>query len=177
MIVTKSAARAQRVVAIVALALLPIGLALATTSARAQDGGIAVGAHVPPAMVRTLDGKSVQLSTLVGPGPALIEFWATWCPNCKELEPALAAAQKKYSGQVRFVTVAVAINESFERVQKHVAAHNTPGTVVYDADGNAAGAYDAPATSYVVVIDRTGRVVYTGVGGTQDLDAAIRKAL
>jgi predicted transcriptional regulator len=50
-------------------------------------------------------------------------------------------------------------------------------TVVYDADGSAASAYDAPATSYVVVIDRAGKVVYTGVGGTQDLDAAIRKAL
>jgi thiol-disulfide isomerase/thioredoxin len=176
MTITKLDGRVRRAVAI-ALALVPVGLALAATSVRAQDGGIAIGAHVPAAMVRTLDGKAIQLSTVVGQGPALIEFWATWCPNCKELEPALAAAQKKYSERVRFVTVAVAINESFERVQKHVAAHDTPGTVVYDADGNAASAYDAPATSYVVVVDRTGRVVYTGVGGTQDLDAAIRKAL
>jgi hypothetical protein len=64
-----------------------------------------------------------------------------------------------------------------DRVRKHVAVHPVPGTVVYDADGNAAGAYDAPATSYVVVIDHGGKVVYTGVGGTQDIDAAIRKAL
>jgi ribosomal protein S5 len=34
-----------------------------------------------------------------------------------------------------------------------------------------------PATSYVVVLDRKGKVVYTGVGGDQDLEAAIRKAL
>lgn len=114
---------------------------------------------------------------MVGNGPALIEFWATWCPNCKQLEPVLAAAQAKYAGRVRFVTVAVAINESMERVQKHAAAHKMPMPVVYDADGSAASAYDAPATSFVVVVDRTGRVVYTGVGGTQDLDAAIRKAL
>ena len=39
------------------------------------------------------------------------------------------------------------------------------------------GAYDVPATSYVVVIDKTGKIVYTGVGGTQNLDAAIKKAL
>jgi thiol-disulfide isomerase/thioredoxin len=143
----------------------------------AQDGGIALGAKPPSAVVRSLDGKTADLSQLVGPEPTVIEFWATWCPNCKELEPALTAAQTKYAGRVRFVTVAVAINESFERVQKHVAAHPLPGTVVYDADGNAAGAYDAPATSYVVVVDHTGKVVYTGVGGTQDIDAAIRKAL
>lgn len=143
----------------------------------AQDGGIALGAKAPTAVVRALDGSSVQLSRVVGAGPTLIEFWATWCPNCKELEPVLTAAETKYAGRVRFVTVAVAINESFERVQKHAAVHRLPGTVVYDADGNAAGAYDAPATSYVVVIDHSGKVVYTGVGGTQDIDAAIRKAL
>jgi len=39
------------------------------------------------------------------------------------------------------------------------------------------GAYDVPATSYVVVADKTGKVVYTGVGGTQNIDAAIRKAM
>ena len=34
-----------------------------------------------------------------------------------------------------------------------------------------------PATSYVVVLDKKGKVVYTGLGGKQDLEAAIRKAL
>ena len=143
----------------------------------AQDGGIALGAKAPSAQVRSLDGSPVALSRVLGTGPTIVEFWATWCPNCKELEPALTAAQAKYAGRVRFVTVAVAINESLERVRKHVAAHPIAGTVVYDADGTAAGAYDAPATSYVVVIDHTGKVVYTGVGGTQDIDAAIKKAL
>jgi thiol-disulfide isomerase/thioredoxin len=161
----------------VALLVPTAVVAMTPSRARAQDGGIEVGAHAPSATVRTLDGKIVDLSSIIGPGPAVVEFWAAWCPNCKELEPALTAAQSKYGSQVRFVTVAVAINESMERVQKHVAAHKIPGTVVYDAQGNAAGAYDAPATSYVVVIDRTGRVAYTGVGGTQDVDAAIKKVL
>jgi thiol-disulfide isomerase/thioredoxin len=143
----------------------------------AQDGGIALGSKAPAAVVKALNGTSVNMSSLVGPQPTVVEFWATWCPNCKELEPTLTAAQTKYSGKVKFLTVAVAINESFERVQKTVAAHHMSGTIVYDADGNAAGAYDAPATSYVVVVDHTGKVVYTGVGGTQDIDAAIKKAL
>ena len=49
--------------------------------------------------------------------------------------------------------------------------------LLYDRKGDASEAYDAPATSYVVVLDRTGKVVYTGAGGDQDLEAAIRKAL
>jgi len=159
------------------VAAIVVGAAVAARPASAQDGGIALGARAPAASVRTLDGKPVDLASVVGPGPALIEFWATWCPNCKELEPTLSAARAKYAGRVTFVTVAVAINESIERVRRHAASHPMGPSIVYDADGTAASAYDAPATSYVVVIDRTGRVVYTGVGGTQDLDAAIRKAL
>jgi thiol-disulfide isomerase/thioredoxin len=161
----------------IADAFLTAGAILLAAPLYAQDGGIALGAKPPEAVVKALDGSSVHMSKLVGPQPTVIEFWATWCPNCKELEPTLNAAQAKYSGKVRFLTVAVAINESFERVQKTVAAHHMQGTVVYDANGNAAGAYDAPATSYVVVVDHTGKVVYTGVGGTQDIDAAIKKAL
>jgi thiol-disulfide isomerase/thioredoxin len=161
----------------IATAVMTAGVILLAAPVYAQDGGLTLGTKAPPALVQSLDGKSVNLSQVVGTGPTLIEFWATWCPNCKELEPTLTAAQTKYAGRVRFVTVAVAINESMERVQKHVAVHPLPGTVVYDADGNAAGAYDAPATSYVVVIDHSGKVVYTGVGGTQDIDAAIKKAL
>jgi hypothetical protein len=49
--------------------------------------------------------------------------------------------------------------------------------VYYDNAGDAAEEYDAPATSYVVIVDREGRVTYTGVGGDQDLDAAIARLL
>src|ERR1700689_5535647 len=82
-------------------ALAAFGLALAVPSVRPQDGGIAVGARPPAAAVQTLDGKPVALASLVGSGPAVVEFWATWCPNCKELETTLAAAEKKYAGHVR----------------------------------------------------------------------------
>ena len=79
--------------------------------------------------------------------------------------------------QVKFVAIAVAINQSPEKVRRWLAAHPLPHDTFYDTDGNAAGAFDAPATSYVLVLDKTGKVVYTGLGAKQDLDAAIRKAL
>jgi len=34
-----------------------------------------------------------------------------------------------------------------------------------------------PATSYVVLVDRSGKVVYTGLGGDQDLAAALKKVM
>ncbi len=150
---------------------------IAPRPASAQDLGIAVGSPAPSAQVVTLDGKPLDLKSLAAKGPVLVEFWATWCPNCKELEPTVRTVAQKYAGKVQFVTVAVSLNQSLERVKRHQAKYNMPGLVVYDAKGQASLEYDAPATSYVVVLGKGGKVVYTGLGGKQDLDAAIRKAL
>ena len=142
----------------------------------AQDLGIPVGSTAPAAAVRTLDGKPANLSQWIGKTPVVMEFWATWCPNCKALEPTMAAAAKRYAGKAAFVAVAVSANQTAERVRRHLARSPIPMTFVYDHDGEATGAYDAPATSYVVVLDRAGKVVYTGVGAKQDIEGALRKA-
>jgi thiol-disulfide isomerase/thioredoxin len=143
----------------------------------AQDLGIEVGKTAPAVTVQSLDGKPVNLGNYIGKTPMLIEFWATWCPNCKELMPTLLDVEKKFGKRVKFVAIAVAINQSPEKVRRFLAAHPLPHDTYYDVEGVAAGAFDAPATSYVVVIDKAGRVVYTGLGGKQNLDAAVRKAL
>jgi thiol-disulfide isomerase/thioredoxin len=145
------------------------------TPALAQDLGIEVGSTAPAVIVHTLDGKQVDLGQYIGKKPMLIEFWATWCGNCRELMPALLEAEKKYGKSVKFLALAVAINQSPERVRRFIAAHPVPHETLYDTDGKAAGAFDAPATSYVVVLDKTGKVVYTGLGGKQDLEAALKK--
>ena len=146
-------------------------------TAAAQDVGIALGEKGPGGPLETLEGKPVDLTSYLGKGPVVLEFWATWCGNCKEMEPSMRAAMKKYGAQVQFITVAVSINQSLDRVNGWQKANALPGVILYDRKGEVSGAYDAPATSYVVVLDKTGKVVYTGVGGKQDVDAAVKKAL
>lgn len=143
----------------------------------AQDAGIPIGEQAPVGPLESLDGRTVELATYVGKGPVVLEFWATWCPVCKQLDPAMRAAHAKYGKQVRFVTVAVSVNQSVERVRAWQKINKLPGELLYDRKGTVSGAYDVPATSYVVVVDKSGKVVYTGVGGNQNVDAAIRKAL
>jgi len=162
-----------RTIAATALVLAASPLAHA---ALAQDLGIEVGSKAPSVTVQSLDGKQVDLGRYIGKTPMLIEFWATWCANCRELMPTLLEAEKKFGKKVKFVALAVAINQSPERVRRFIAAHPLPHDTFYDTDGKAAGAFDAPATSYVVVLDKTGRVVYTGLGGKQDFEAALKKA-
>lgn len=160
----------------------PLARALATVAIMAaplaaQDLGIAIGEKAPGGPLETLTGQTVDLSSFIGKQPVVLEFWATWCGNCKQLEPAMRAAITKHGAQVKFVTVAVSVNQSLERVKAWQAANKMPGELLYDRKGTVSGAYDVPATSYVVVVDKTGTVVYTGVGGTQNLDAAIKKAM
>jgi thiol-disulfide isomerase/thioredoxin len=157
--------------------LIPLAAGTVAGSLRAQDLGIELGKRAPAAVVRTLDGKTVDLGAYVGKTPMFLEFWATWCPRCRDLEPALLAAEKKYGARMKFIGVAVSVNQTPERVKAYTAKHGLKHLIVFDTEGNAADAYDAPATSYVVVVDRTGKVVYTGLGGDQNLEAAIRKAL
>lgn len=137
--------------------------------------GLERGTVAPPAAVQTLEGQPANLSQYVGKMPVLIEFWATWCPNCKELEPKVKALQAKYGARVRFVGVSVSVNQSPERVKLYVQKHGIPGDQYFDAKGDATGAYDVPATSYVVILDRTGKVVYTGLGGDQNLEPVLKK--
>jgi hypothetical protein len=86
-------------------------------------------------------------------------------------------AQAKYGKQVTFVAVAVSVNQSPRRVQLHAAKYKVPGLQLFDTKGEARGKWDVPATSHVVVLNKAGKVVYTGVGGDQDIEAAIRNAL
>jgi thiol-disulfide isomerase/thioredoxin len=169
--------RALSSVRTIATAAVVIASSSIAGPALAQDLGIEVGSKAPVVTVQSLDGKQVDLGQYIGKTPMLIEFWATWCANCRELMPTLLDAEKKFGKKVKFVALAVAINQSPERVRRFIAAHPLPHDTFYDTDGKAAGAFDAPATSYVVVLDKTGKVVYTGLGGKQDLEAALKKAL
>ncbi len=149
-----------------------------TTPLAAQEGGIAVGATAPVmTTIPTVDGGSFDLTSVVGKRPVVIEFWATWCPLCKKLEPAMAEARTKYGDRVSFVHIGVPENQSPERQAAFIKERNLTGTFLFDRDHVAMKAFAVPHTSYVVVLDAAGKVMYTGVGGEQDVDAAVRRAL
>ena len=143
----------------------------------AQESGIAIGSDAPGAAVETLDGKPFDLAEYVKKGPTLLQFWATWCSNCKALEPRITAAMKKYEGKMRFVAVAVSVNQTVERIKAYRDKYHMTHDIVYDRKGYASDAYEVAATSYIVVVDGKGKVVYTGLGSDQDIDAAVAKAI
>ena len=159
--------------------VLVVAVALFAGRLAAQDDelGLPVGTKAPAVTVEDLNGQPVDLTRVAGSKPVLVEFWATWCPVCAALLPKIEAAHTRYHDKVDFVVVAVAVNESRSSVQRHLAQHPLPFQFLWDTNGNAVRAFQAPATSYIVVLDGSGKIAYTGVGEDQDIEAAIRRVV
>ena len=97
--------------------VLALALSLGASANASAQIGIPVGTDAPGAAVHKLDGTKTDISQYIGKSPVLIEFWATWCPVCKELEPKMLDLAKRYGSQVKFLGVAVSVNESPKRVK------------------------------------------------------------
>jgi thiol-disulfide isomerase/thioredoxin len=136
-----------------------------------------VGSRATPITVTDLDGKAVQLDAKAAGKPLLIEFWATWCEVCEALLPTVRQAATRFGTRVDFVGVNVTVNESRTRVRRWVERERPPYRTLYDESGLAVRTFQAPVTSYVVIIDGEGIIRYTGVGEDQDLIKALEGVL
>jgi thiol-disulfide isomerase/thioredoxin len=147
------------------------------TPARAQDVGLDIGATPAPVTLEDLDGNPVDLGQWLGTKPVVFEFWATWCPLCEALEPRLEAVKRQHGDDIEVVFIAVAVNQNQRRIKRHLEQHPLPGPVLWDTQGLATRAFQAPTTSYIVILDATGKVVYTGVGEDQEIGQAVAAML
>ena len=160
-----------------ALALAVTTLSIAWTATAPAQDGIAVGESPELPTVEALDGETVDLAALVGTKPVLVEFWATWCAVCRALEPRVHAAHERFGEEVEFVVMAVGVNQNPAGIRRHLQRRPMPGRVLWDARGAAARAFQAPGTGYIVILDATGTVAYTGTGTDQDLVAALAEVV
>jgi thiol-disulfide isomerase/thioredoxin len=150
---------------------------VAGAPAAAQDVGLPLGTVPDAVQIEDLDGAAVDLADYIGKKPVLIQFWATWCPLCAELEPGIRAAQRAHGDALEVLVIAVGVNQNPRTIRRHVQNHAPPGRLLFDGRGRATRAFRAPTTSYVVALDARGRVVYTGVGGEQDIATAAARAV
>jgi peroxiredoxin len=121
----------------------------------------------PDISLKTIDGKTIQLSDLHG-RPVLVNFWATTCPGCVKEMPHLVELYNKYSPQ-GFEVIGVAMYyDPPNQVVTLSKARNIPYTIALDIDGEAARAFDnVRLTPTSFLISPEGKIVQQKIG---DLD-------
>lgn len=78
----------------------------------------APGEIAPDFLFQPLGGEAKKLSSLRGK-PVLLEFWASWCPDCHKAAPALNELEAKFASRgVQFLSISTDKKKSAEEVQK-----------------------------------------------------------
>ena len=134
--------------------------AVANVPASAAKRGTEVGNLAPEFQLARMDGSMLSLGDLRGQ-PAVLVFWASWCPFCKEEAPHVNKLSTEY--EARGVRVfGINVHDSQARTEWGIKDFGIRYSVARDADGNAARDYNVEGIPTVVFLDRKGAVRYVG---------------
>jgi peroxiredoxin len=146
------------------------------------DDSVLVGKAAKDFSLKTAEGKSVKPSDFKG-DVLVMDFWATWCPPCRESLPNLNRLSSDPDLAKRGLRV-VAVNsqETADTVKTFVDKNHYGFTVALDSDGEAERDYSVSGLPTTVVVGRDGviRKVFVGFdpqSTEKELASAINSAL
>lgn len=146
-------------------AVLVAGLAFGLTRDPRQLPAVSVGRPMPAFSLEDLDGERFTSARLRGK-PAVVNFWASWCTECRKEHPLLMDAHNRWGDRVAFV--GVVYQDTPKNIREFLTEMGeTPATTytnLMDSDARTAidfGVYGIPETFF---IDRRGRVTFKRVG-------------
>jgi cytochrome c biogenesis protein CcmG, thiol:disulfide interchange protein DsbE len=146
-------------------------------SAVTTPGGPVGGTPAPAFTLRTLDGHVVSLAQLVG-HPVLLNFWASWCDQCRREFPLLAAAQQRHRAQ-RLMIVGIA-SQDIESDARSFAKHeHATWTLAFDVDNAVGDAYGVRALPQTFFIRPDGTIASRlfGLTSQRELEGDLRGIL
>lgn len=148
--------------------LLVLLLAACTGSAGDPESGDRQESRAPDFALESLDGRQVSLREYRGQ-VVLINFWATWCPPCKEEIPALEAAYQAYKDQ-GLVVLGVAAGESRQVVEPFVDRLGISYVVLLDERDTLTRKYGGLGLPMTVLVDGEGEIQVRHLGGVSEAE-------
>jgi thiol-disulfide isomerase/thioredoxin len=137
-----------------------------------SDPELARARMAPPFSITTADGQRISLDELKGKA-VLIDFWATWCPSCREALPHMKEIAKKFEGQP-LVMLSVSLDDDGKKWKDFVAKNEMTWPQYRDGGftGSVATLFSVRAIPQTFTIDADGVLQDQHIG-----DAAIEGKL
>ncbi|MHC4990666.1 MAG: TlpA family protein disulfide reductase [Planctomycetota bacterium] len=134
--------------------------------------GPAVGTAAPAFRAEDTRGTVVSLGAFEGK-VVVLEFWATWCPPCREASPHVQKLHDWIEGKDDVVLLAIHYDADGNPA-RYMAEHRYTYRVIPDGT-DVVAAYGIKQIPTFLVIDRSGTVVFSHTGFTAptDLDAVV----
>ena len=120
----------------------------------------AVSGKAPQFVAQTIQGQAFDMNSLQGK-PALIHFWATWCPVCRLEQGSIDALARDYP----FVSVAMQSGKAAE-VLSFLKEQGVDYPVVNDPDGVLSRRYGVSGVPATFVLNARGEVAFVTRGYT-----------
>lgn len=134
-----------------------------------------VPAAAPPFRMSNLDGEATAFDPGALARPTLFAFWATWCAGCKEEMPALVSLYARERG--RLDVIGVNVDRDVARARRFAVEAQLPYTSVADADLRLSDLFGVRRTPTFILVDRGGRIRFSGPALDGDLEAALEAVL
>lgn len=126
-----------------------------------------VGQKAPDFTGTMLDGAPFALAEHIGQDVLILDFWATWCPPCREGLPILSEVAATYRDRgVRLF--AIDVEEDADTVREFLKGAGLELSVVLDPDGTINKKYLVDGIPQTVIIGKDGRVAAVHVGLARD---------
>ncbi len=136
------------------------------------SGGASQNKAAADITVTSLNGSRQKLSDLKGK-VVMLNFWATWCPPCREEIPSMMKLNKMMEGKP-FQMLAVSIDEGGKAdVEKFFAGTGFTLPAYIDQDRKAAAIYGVTGVPETFLIDTKGIIVKKVIGPLKWDDAEV----
>jgi peroxiredoxin len=117
------------------------------------------------------DGKPVRLLDFRGK-PLIVNFWATWCPPCREEMPSMQRAHAAVSKEGIGV-VAINVGEDADTVAQFLASAQVQFPLPLDETSKVVMSYPVRGLPTTFVVDSDGRLAYVATGEREWDDPAL----